>query len=437
MNYYINGILVSELVIPEGVTSINRHFATYGNFKSVYVPDSVSIIKYASFYNATIGELLGCKNVSAVDENSEYPAFYNSNVDNIDKDVPFSIVQYDWFRILSRRYKNTSYTYSFDNNVMALMLGNVEFITRNGAYFSDMTTSKTITLTQTGGIQNLTERLKIGYITLSIKSNKSDAQFRVDYTDINSGEAASAIVGVGSTPLPMKPITSITVTAITEYEGLVPSGAKTISSASASNSVTIDYVEKTDIYIQHIDGTLYTTDEWTAGGYANDQANGVAVICASTSFVIAKGDISSSSLVWGGYNKTITDIVTTSSSSTAVLDFDGENNTTKIIEQLSGYTDSYSVTGAPAAEACVAYVFPNGKTGYLGALGQSIVVSNNKTAVNSAMSLIGGTAFTNKYYWTSTQRSNTYSWCHYLQSGTINYSNKSSSYPVRAFCSLT
>ena len=437
MNYYINEILVSELVIPEGVTSINSHFATYGNFKSVYVPDSVSTIKYASFYKATIGELLGCKNVSEVNENSEYPAFYDSNVTNIDKDVPFSIVQYDLFNVLSRRYKNTSYTYSFDNDIMALMLGNVEFITKNGAYFSDMTTTKTITLTQTGGIQNLTERLKIGYITLTISSNKSDAQFRIDYTDINSGEDAYTTVGVGRNSLPMKPGTSATITAITEYEGLVPSGAKTISSVSASNSVTIDYVEKTDIYIQHIDGTLYTTDEWTAGGYTNDQANGVAVVCASTSFVIAKENVSSSTLAWGGYYKLITDIVTSSSSSTAVVDFDGENNTSKIIEQLSGYTDSDQTTGAPAAEACVAYVFPNGKTGYLGALGQWQAAYNNKTAVYNAMSLIGGKELSSGNYWTSTQHSRPYSWKLIWNSGTASYNTKSGKIDVRAFCPLT
>ena len=426
MNYYINEILVSELVIPEGVTSINRFFATYGNFKSVYVPDSVSTIKYASFHKATIGELLGCKNVSEVNENSEYPAFYDSNVTNIDKDVPFSIVQYDLFKVLSRRYKNTRYTYSFDNDIMALLLGNVEFITKSGAYFSDMTTTKTITLTQTGGIQNLTERLKIGYITLTISSNKSDAQFRIDYTDINSGEDAYTTVGVGRNSLPMKPGTSITVTAITEYEGFVPSGAKTVKSVAAINSVTMDYVEKTDIYIQHIDGTLYTTDEWTAGGYTNDQANGVAVVCASTSFVVSKSDVGE--YTWHSDTTTGLALIKTSDKAALVLDKDGLYNTEIMLK-----TD---VSGA--AYQCSKYVFPNGKTGYLPSYGEMTILSNNYSKISSALSIVGANSMTvnGSYYWVSAQYSNTNAWQLSCTSGSSGTYSKASKAKVRAFTTL-
>lgn len=41
-------------------------------------------------------------------------------------------------------------------------------------------------------------------------------------------------------------------------------------------------------FIQHIDGKLYTTDQWSAMGFTNDEANGVAVISDNAKFVIAK-----------------------------------------------------------------------------------------------------------------------------------------------------
>ena len=122
--------------------------------------------------------------------------------------------------------------------------------------------------------------------------------------------------------------------------------------------------------------------------------------------------------------------------SAAVLDHDGAGNTPKIIAQCNGYTSS-GVTGAPAAEGCVGYTFPNGKTGYLGALGEWQAVYNNKTKVNEAMSLIGGTAISNSSYWSSTQSSDTYSWELSWKDGVLTNDYKDRKYYVRAFCLLS
>lgn len=439
--FYINGDPMNELIVPSNVSTIATNlFEGYGG-TSVDLGEHELFLAGQVFANSSISQIKGGKYCSIKFQGSSayqdcYGAFrdIDENI-TIDSICNIALIKHSNYTLFWTGFHTS---YNSWAKIGTINIGESTFRLATGAYYYDMTSSKTITLTQTGGIQDLTEQLKIGYVTLTISSNMADAQFRVDYTDINTGEAASATVGVGETPLPMKPGTSVIITAITEYEGFVPSGAATISSASASNSVTIDYVEKTDIYIQHIDGTLYTTEEWTTGGYANNQANGVALTSMSTSFVIAKEDASNLSCAWGGFDKYIEDICTTSSSSTAVLDFDGENNTTKIIEQLSGYTDRYSVTGAPAAEACVAYVFPNGKKGYLGALGQWQVILNNITVVDSAMSLIGGAALSTKgYYWSSTQYSSYYSWGYSKRSAYAVGVDKSDSYNTRAFCSLT
>lgn len=433
---YLGDEKIVDLVLPATITSIPQYFFCYWHrIESVYIPDSVTSIGSDTFKSCKkLKRILGAEFVASM-PNYKGPFSGCGSIEYIDPNANIVAGSFDSATGSCIKYMNYQYT-------MYLMWSHIQgthtFTCVSGAYFEDMSTSRTVQLPASTSVYNMTEILKIGYITFTIKSNKSDAHFKIDYINTNGEEASTVVEGTGDHIVPAMPGTKTTVTAITDYSGLTPNKAYTTNSTSAKNTVSIDYIEKVDIYIQHIDGTLYTTDEWTAGGYANDQANGVALTSMSTSFVIAKEDVSSSGLAWGGYGKLITDIITSSFSSTVVLDFDGENNTTKIIEQLSGYTDSNSVTGAPAAEACVAYVFPNGKTGYLGALGQWQVVLNNRDAVKSAMSLIGGTTFsliTN--YWASTQYSTNSSWSISWRFLNTRNDNKNQSNHIRAFCALT
>ena len=49
------------------------------------------------------------------------------------------------------------------------------------------------------------------------------------------------------------------------------------------------FAKDAGVYIQHVNGSLYTESEWTAGGYSNDSANGVAILSETVhAFVIAK-----------------------------------------------------------------------------------------------------------------------------------------------------
>lgn len=123
----------------------------------------------------------------------------------------------------------------------------------------------------------------------------------------------------------------------------------------------------------------------------------------------------------------------------AYTDFNGKYNTSEIINFLADHDDG-KVYGAPAAEACVAYTFPNGTKGYLPALGELITVYNNKSAVSSAMSLIGGNALkkNDEYYWSSTQSGSSTSYSYSFMYGSINaygYKSSTTCY-VRAFSSL-
>lgn len=310
----------------------------------------------------------------------------------------------------------------------------------SGGYFEDGSTTQDIILNKIR--DNVYEIANVVYkATVIINTNASsqDPDFLITYTN-HSDEEVQTTVKAGTHILPIKYGTTVKVSAVTEIDGMMPSKTEytwNYNSTSCSNTFTIDYVERTDIYIQHIDGTLYTTDQWTSGGYANENANGVAVVRPiSGSFVIAK-EQASPNLKWCGLGKTIEGIVTTRSQAEAVLDNDGVGNTPKIIEQCNGYT-SNGVTGAPAAEYCAGYTFPNGKTGYLGALGEWQAAYNNKTKVNEAMSLIGGTVISlADNHWTSTQIDDDSSWQFYWNRGSSKSAYKHWEYYVRAFCSIS
>ena len=181
------------------------------------------------------------------------------------------------------------------------------------------------------------------------------------------------------------------------------------------------------VYIQHIDGSLYTTEEWTAGGFANEQANGVAVGKGSVKFVIAKKQISSS-MAWSSDTSNLVDgIVTTEDSSVAKKDYDGAKNT-KLIA---------AIDTSKAAYSCANYVFPNGQKGYLPALGEWVAASAYKTKIDNAMTLIGGVAISSQTCLSSTQRSAANAWVYNWNYGYMNDIPKSSNNGyVRPFTAL-
>lgn len=187
------------------------------------------------------------------------------------------------------------------------------------------------------------------------------------------------------------------------------------------------------VYIQHIDGSLYTTDEWTASGFANDQANGVAVGNGTVKFVIAKEDASTAGMMWSSSNKywysAIDGAVIADNLGTAKNDYAGVSNTAAIS----------SVDSESAAAACQNYTFPNGKSGYLPSAGEWSVVDKYRNLIISAFAIIGGTSFTeHTSYWSSTQSSGSKAWKwnnKTTSSEFLNYEKTSKSY-VRPFTTL-
>ena len=104
------------------------------------------------------------------------------------------------------------------------------------------------------------------------------------------------------------------------------------------------------VFIQHVDGKLYTTDEWTAKGFSNDEANGVAVSTEECAFVIAKEDAIGDKMWTSNRGTLIEGIITTKDSNVAKNDYRGKENTDLIL-----VTDT-----SEAVYSCANFLFPNG-----------------------------------------------------------------------------
>ena len=212
--------------------------------------------------------------------------------------------------------------------------------------------------------------------------------------------------------------------------GFTSPNAQSFTANQASRSVTMTYLEiKRGIFILDTDGNLVKRADWNTGN--NSKAVGVAVLSDNCKFVISPSE-NSSNISWGGYGTTISNIVTTTDAATAKKDYLGSGNTDKIIAQLGS-------GNAPAAYNCRALLmFPDGRKGYLGSLGEWQEAYNNKSEIDQCMSLIGGTAINTSYYhWTSTQCSSASSWILHWSDGSVGNSTKGNGRRVRAFAALT
>ena len=178
-------------------------------------------------------------------------------------------------------------------------------------------------------------------------------------------------------------------------------------------------------FIQHINGGLYSTEEWTVGGFASDEANGVAVISDNAKFVIGKTSLGKMS--WSSdTSNAVEGVMLTNVMADAKTDYAGRTNTALIaVDDTSG-----------AALACANYTFPNGLKGYLPAIGELMEANKFKADINTALTLIGGKGMTGDI-WSSTQYEAAKAWFHdWGFNGTPRSYPKTAITDVRAFSAL-
>lgn len=182
------------------------------------------------------------------------------------------------------------------------------------------------------------------------------------------------------------------------------------------------------VYVQHIDGILYTSDEWSKGGFANSKANGIAVITDTAKFVISKVD-NSTNVAWASNTNTLLSNVGTVEkySNEAKKDLNGFENTKNIC----------AVSTSGAANLCSEYSFPNGQKGYLPSAGEWSLAYGYKDKINEAIAQIGATTInTSREYWTSTQISANYAWIYRWLDDVPDAGGKINTFYCRAFAQL-
>lgn len=228
-------------------------------------------------------------------------------------------------------------------------------------------------------------------------------------------------------PQPLaNPAGTVTLIRSAAVPGLENEVALKVRAAEEEGDGGGDTAKPNGVYVQHVDGKLYTTDEWAAAGLAAEQANGVAVISDAARFVIAKTDIKSTKLWASNTSDLIDGVNTAAKSADAKLDYEGANNTQKML----------AIDKSGAGYSCNAYVFPNGANGYLPGAGELSEVYSNKAAINAALTAAGGSALLEGSYWASTQRSAAAAYSVSLKSGTVDSQAKNQYTLTRAFATL-
>ena len=232
-------------------------------------------------------------------------------------------------------------------------------------------------------------------------------------------------------------VNKVTVSGGMNTQTVDENGVRTIEITNIVSDITVTFAGTTYTEwarIQHVDGTLYTAEEWIAaeeaGTVTDTDANGVAVRYskyASCPHVIYPNRRSSNitysndKLKEGPGIKFITDITT------ARLDVNGQANTEALLAAVANGT----ITGAYPAKYCAETVFANGQQGYLPAAGEAQAWVDNRTIVNACLDAIGGTRASDE--WTSTLYGERSAW--YVRSSDLTYN--SSSYSARPVASFT
>lgn len=162
------------------------------------------------------------------------------------------------------------------------------------------------------------------------------------------------------------------------------------------------------VFIQHIDGKLYTTAQWAESGISNDLANGVAVCGEEASFVISL--VKYNDAMWASDTTTLIEgVTTTEDSAIAKTDYNGKKNTDAILK----------VSTSGAAYLCANYTFPNGQRGYLPALGEYMVVKRYEGDIERAFEQLGTYFQPVGYGHSSTQAEATRNWSYGFAMGGV------------------
>lgn len=246
-------------------------------------------------------------------------------------------------------------------------------------------------------------------VTVSADNGASVSGQKVTINGVTTTLTASGVV---SQKVPYGTSYSVSVN---DKSGYTSPATQTFTASQPARSVSMVYEEiKLGVFIQDTTGKLWTSDAWDGSA----TPNGVAVLTDACEFVIALSEVSGIPINSNGYLSGMN--LPVYSKSQAILDYSGSSNTAVMISLYGDDTNE-------AAGYCANFTFPNGKKGYLGSAGEWQAAYDNKSAIATCMSKVGGTALGRNQYWSSTlgknDSSNTSFWTLSWRSGSWTYYN--------------
>lgn len=174
-------------------------------------------------------------------------------------------------------------------------------------------------------------------------------------------------------------------------------GSECSQSINIADSKDID-IPANGVYVYDIDGRFITSEFWKSEN--NSKAVGIALITDRIKAIIALHNAGNGKkVVWGpnGFVNGVTcsNVNSNAIPGNAIIDYNGENNTLLLKNNLNpGENTALSIASS--------YIFPNGKNGYLPALGELKEVFDNLNVINELIVKVGGERIEKTWYWSST-----------------------------------
>ena len=182
------------------------------------------------------------------------------------------------------------------------------------------------------------------------------------------------------------------------------------------------------VWIDTTDYSLISAENWSTLGI-NKTINGIAVISNNHAFVIHLTE-EQIKVIYTPNTTACTGAIVNGEAS-ARTRFAGVYDTQVMVA-------SYGNNNTYAAGYCINVIFPNGKQGYLGSIGELVEIHNNKNDIDRCISICNGTTLKNAHYWSSTYRwkdGNTYTfWEYRVTDDQLTYNTTKGNHYVRPFC---
>ena len=206
-------------------------------------------------------------------------------------------------------------------------------------------------------------------------------------------------------------------------------GQQTKPEPETSTGPTINSAGKANgVYVVTATGQLVDKSAATA------DCIGVAFISANQKVMIPKANVTSgtkTTLYWGYYlnEQDVPNLENLANNDVAIRDFNGKSNTAAIIA-------GYAALGKIMDIRDMCYVLETYNEGgytdwYIPACGQLYEFYSNRTAINEALTAIGGNEFTSYGYWTSSEKDAEIAFDVSFKTGGVDNSHKNMEFYVR------